>query len=177
MDSLITQSVARLAQHTSDRPPDSTTPTSGADGVHAPEAEPLGLSHVSQKSKECLQRHRKPKMSIGCCQQTDGHRVIARLKDEELLLRAPARHEKAIAGECGEVHHAPAVLREVVLEPGSTSRSTVEATCAQCNTRLARARELRAANQDGSSATTCIFGSSVLNGLRLWVLARRVAAE
>ena len=44
-------------------------------------------------------------------------RVIARLEDDKQLLRPPARHEKAIAGEWGEVHHAPAVLREVVLEP------------------------------------------------------------
>ena len=110
MDSLITQSVARLAQHTSDRPPDSTTPTSGADGVHALEAEPLGFSHVSQKSKECLQRHRKPKMTIGCCQQTDGHRVIARLEDDKQLLRAPGWHEKDIAREWGEVQHAPDML-------------------------------------------------------------------
>ena len=41
-------------------------------------------------------------------------------------LRAPERHEKGIAGERGEVQHAPGMLREVTKQPGSASSCTAE---------------------------------------------------
>ena len=54
-----------------------------------------------------FERHKTPKMTVHPGQQDDGQGVIARLEADEQLSASGGWHEKGIAGEWAQVHHAP----------------------------------------------------------------------
>ena len=90
-----------------------------------------------------------------------GHRISSS------YLRAAAGHEKGLAGEWGEVHHAPEVLQGATLERRSTSSCTIEATWAEWHARLSSRPRAAARLLDWSCARTCDFTSSVSSSLDL----------
>ena len=64
----------------------------------------------------------------------DRQRVIARPEDDELLLRAPGRHEKGIAGEFGGVH------QRTINAPGSHQRARISSELHDCVTWMSMPR-------------------------------------
>ena len=79
--------------------------------VHTLASESLKVTLAcSEKTKQCSEKQRTPKMMIHPGQQEDRQRVIARLEDDEQLSASGVWHEIGLAGEWVHVHHAQLVL-------------------------------------------------------------------
>ena len=128
MDSLERHILPHWSNTTSNKSSDTTTPHC-RDGSSVPRARaPRALVDLLGDVVRGRRHDRQHLVDVMLEPADERQRVIARLEHEELLLRAPGRHEKGIAKQLGGVQ------QRTIDAPGSHQRASISSELHDCVT-------------------------------------------